>query len=90
MNYDAVHTRENTSPTPPSLTLPLLTTTSNQNNPTPSTNTLPKHNTTNMDKIKEKLHIGSSRRKSQPENDATLGSSSTGHGVGTIEGTFCP
>ncbi|KAF1916870.1 hypothetical protein BDU57DRAFT_247905 [Ampelomyces quisqualis] len=39
-----------------------------------------------MDKIKEKLHIGSSRRKSQPENDATLGSSTTsGHGVGTIE-----
>ncbi|KAF1851707.1 uncharacterized protein K460DRAFT_362451 [Cucurbitaria berberidis CBS 394.84] len=31
-----------------------------------------------MDKIKEKLHIGSSSRKSQPENDA-------GHGVGTIE-----
>ncbi|KAH7075687.1 hypothetical protein BKA63DRAFT_304226 [Paraphoma chrysanthemicola] len=39
-----------------------------------------------MDKIKEKLHIGSSRRKSQPENDASLGSSTTtGHGVGTIE-----
>ncbi|OAK98117.1 hypothetical protein IQ06DRAFT_295481 [Phaeosphaeriaceae sp. SRC1lsM3a] len=36
-----------------------------------------------MDKIKEKLHIGSSRRKSQPENDVT-GTSSTG-GVGTIE-----
>jgi len=29
-----------------------------------------------MDKIKEKLHIGSSRRKSQPDNDAS--------GVGTI------
>jgi hypothetical protein len=42
-----------------------------------------------MDKIKEKLHIGSSRRKSQPDNDATLGSSTTsGHGVGTIEGTI--
>jgi hypothetical protein len=39
-----------------------------------------------MDKIKEKLHIGSSRRKSQPEND-TIGHSSSGHGVGTIEGT---
>ncbi|EAT85017.1 hypothetical protein HBI56_076320 [Parastagonospora nodorum] len=37
-----------------------------------------------MDKIKEKLHIGSSRRKSQPEND-TIGHSSSGHGVGTIE-----
>ncbi|KAF1943111.1 hypothetical protein EJ02DRAFT_374264 [Clathrospora elynae] len=36
-----------------------------------------------MDKLKEKLHIGSSRRKSQPENDA-FGSTS-GHGVGTIE-----
>jgi|TARA_R110002003_G_scaffold9_11_gene445 hypothetical protein len=43
-----------------------------------------------MDKIKEKLHIGSSRRKSHPENDASLGSSSTTghHGVGTIEGTI--
>lgn len=28
----------------------------------------PTHNHT-MEKIKEKLHIGSSRRKSQPEND---------------------
>jgi hypothetical protein len=42
-----------------------------------------------MDKIKEKLHIGSSRRKSQPEND-TIGHSSSGHGVGTIEGTMKP
>jgi hypothetical protein len=42
-----------------------------------------------MDKIKEKLHIGSSRRKSQPENDAFTGTSNTtGQGVGTIEGTF--
>ena len=34
-----------------------------------------------MDKIKEKLHIGSSRRKSQPENDiaATSGTSNTTH-----------
>jgi hypothetical protein len=34
-----------------------------------------------MDKIKEKLHIGSSRRKSQPENDvsATSGTSNTAH-----------
>ncbi|KAF1929216.1 uncharacterized protein M421DRAFT_419738 [Didymella exigua CBS 183.55] len=34
-----------------------------------------------MDKIKEKLHIGSSRRKSQPENDisATSGTSNTVH-----------
>jgi hypothetical protein len=41
-----------------------------------------------MDKIKEKLHIGSSSRKSQAEND-TIGSSMTsGHGVGTIEGTL--
>jgi hypothetical protein len=36
-----------------------------------------------MDKIKEKLHIGSSRRKSQAENDA-FGSGN----VGTIEGTY--
>jgi len=36
-----------------------------------------------MDKIKEKLHIGSGRRKSQPDNDFATG---TGH-VGTIEGT---
>lgn len=43
-----------------------------------------------MDKIKEKLHIGSSRRKSQPENDAITGHSSSGHGVGTIEGTIEP
>jgi hypothetical protein len=41
-----------------------------------------------MDKIKEKLHIGSSSKKSQPEHDASLGSS-TGH-VGTIEGTISP
>jgi hypothetical protein len=34
-----------------------------------------------MDKLKEKLHIGSSRRKSQPENDA-YGAGN----VGTIEG----
>jgi hypothetical protein len=44
-----------------------------------------------MDKIKEKLHIGSSRRKSQPENDASTATS--GH-VGTIEGMYhtihCP
>lgn len=34
-----------------------------------------------MDKIKEKLHIGSSRRKSQPENDvaAASGTSNTTH-----------
>lgn len=34
-----------------------------------------------MEKIKEKLHIGSSRRKSQPENDltATSGTSDTTH-----------
>jgi len=34
-----------------------------------------------MDKIKEKLHIGSSRRKSQPENDVTAasGTSDTVH-----------
>ena len=40
-----------------------------------------------MDKIKEKLHIGSSRRKSEPENDAYASkeSSTTGAGVGTIE-----
>ncbi|KAJ8105248.1 hypothetical protein OPT61_g10294 [Boeremia exigua] len=31
-----------------------------------------------MEKIKEKLHIGSSRRKSQPENDA-LGTTDTTH-----------
>ena len=38
-----------------------------------------------MDKLKEKLHIGS-RRKSQPENDAYVGKEATsGHGVGTIE-----
>jgi hypothetical protein len=30
-----------------------------------------------MEKIKEKLHIGSSRRKSQPEND--ISSSNTTH-----------
>jgi hypothetical protein len=30
-----------------------------------------------MDKIKEKLHIGSSRRKSQPENDAYATSNTT-------------
>lgn len=30
-----------------------------------------------MEKIKEKLHIGSSRRKSQPEND--MAGSSTAH-----------
>jgi len=42
-----------------------------------------------MDKLKEKLHIGSSRRKSQPENDAMMGSSTTTgrDNVGTIEGT---
>ncbi|KAF1832146.1 hypothetical protein BDW02DRAFT_571394 [Decorospora gaudefroyi] len=34
-----------------------------------------------MDKLKEKLHIGSNRRKSQPENEAY---SNTGN-VGTIE-----
>ncbi|KAH7359894.1 hypothetical protein BKA66DRAFT_471825 [Pyrenochaeta sp. MPI-SDFR-AT-0127] len=41
-----------------------------------------------MDKIKEKLHIGSSRRKSQPENDAyaTEHQGHQGHqGVGTID-----
>ncbi|KAF3048213.1 hypothetical protein E8E12_011286 [Didymella heteroderae] len=34
-----------------------------------------------MEKIKEKLHIGSSRRKSQPENDisGTSGTSNTAH-----------
>lgn len=34
-----------------------------------------------MEKIKEKLHIGSSSRKSQPENDiaATSGTSNTTH-----------
>jgi hypothetical protein len=36
-----------------------------------------------MDKIKEKLHIGSNRRKSQPENDAYDSSN-----VGTIEGMY--
>ena len=36
-----------------------------------------------MDKIKEKLHIGS-RRKSQPETEA-VGHEKSGHGVGTIE-----
>ena len=33
-----------------------------------------------MDKLKEKLHIGSKRRESQPENDAG--------NVGTIEGMY--
>jgi hypothetical protein len=35
-----------------------------------------------MDKLKEKLHIGSNRRKSQPENDITASSGN----IGTIEG----
>ncbi|KAL5118988.1 hypothetical protein ACEQ8H_003117 [Pleosporales sp. CAS-2024a] len=38
-----------------------------------------------MDKIKEKLHIGSSRRKSQPENDTLTGGSTMSGSVGTIE-----
>ncbi|OAL49798.1 hypothetical protein IQ07DRAFT_587490 [Pyrenochaeta sp. DS3sAY3a] len=37
-----------------------------------------------MDKIKEKLHIGSSRRKSQADNDAYAKESGSG-GFGTIE-----
>jgi hypothetical protein len=52
-----------------------------------------------MEKIKEKLHIGSSRRKSQPDNETfasdsktthstTFGSNTSSGGVGTIEGTL--
>lgn len=40
-----------------------------------------------MDKIKEKLHIGSSRRKSQADNDAYAKESGSG-GFGTIEGMW--
>jgi hypothetical protein len=42
-----------------------------------------------MDKIKEKLHIGSSKKTTTDNDATTFGSSSTsGHGVGTIEGTL--
>jgi hypothetical protein len=41
-----------------------------------------------MDKIKEKLHIGSSRKASQADELAGHSSNSGGHGVGTIEGTY--
>lgn len=39
-----------------------------------------------MDKIKEKLHIGSNKKSTEPETG--LGTSE--HSVGTIEGTFAP
>jgi hypothetical protein len=92
--YDVVHTR---TPLPPSFSptphLPPAIIYSTTDSLIPYSRHHPRHHPRpipclNMDKIKEKLHIGS-RRKSQPENDFAASTHNThGSTSGTIEDNY--